>query len=255
MEGEIAIKACTTCKEEKSATSEYFYRDKSRKDGLFPTCKKCKKEYDKKHYQENKEHYAEYYEENKEEISERKRKHRQENKEKYREYDREHYQENKKYYSEYGEKRYQENREYYRKYYQENKEKIIEYDRNYRLENPEVSRMIEQRRRARMAELPHTLTVEEWEEALEYFDYSCAYCGVSEEILHQEHVIPVVKGGGYTADNIIPACKSCNSSKHARDMEEWYSEQEFFNIERLLLLNEWIEAGIGEAEGAMEEER
>ena len=110
----------------------------------------------------------------------------------------------------------------------------------------EVIRFRNQRRRARLAQLPHTLTADEWEESLEYFNNECAYCGDSECNLEQEHIIPVSKGGGYTADNIIPACRACNASKKDRDLEEWYSEQEFFNIGRFILLNEWIEAGIGE---------
>ena len=34
-------------------------------------------------------------------------------------------------------------------------------------------------------------------------------------------------------DNIIPACKRCNSSKCATEMLSWYKRQPFFNHERL----------------------
>jgi 5-methylcytosine-specific restriction endonuclease McrA len=34
--------------------------------------------------------------------------------------------------------------------------------------------------------------------------------------LTQEHVIPVSRGGGTTAENIVPACGKCNSSKKDR---------------------------------------
>lgn len=41
-------KRCTKCKEAFPATLEYFTHDKKRKDGLFPWCKACSQEYDKK---------------------------------------------------------------------------------------------------------------------------------------------------------------------------------------------------------------
>ena len=209
------MKTCDKCKIENPATPEYFNRDIKMKDGLFNTCKECTKKKRRNHYQENKEHYIEYS-----------KKYYQENKDRYREQAREYYQENKEHYAEY----YQENKEWYREYY------II-----YHLENPEVNRLKNQRRRARMSELPHTLTVEEWEDSLEYFDYSCAYCGVPEDNLQQEHIIPVIKGGGYTADNIIPACGSCNASKHATDLEDWYVSYEHYDEERLNKILDYIE--------------
>lgn len=225
------MKTCNKCEVEKPATPEYFHRNKSKKDGLEYTCKECRKEYDKKYYQENKEKKHEYdkkyYQENKEYY----KKYSEEHKEERREYSRNHYQENK-----------EEKLEYSRIHYQENKEHYREYFVTYRLENPEAKRLIEQRRRARKAQLPHDLVEEEWYEILEYFNNECAYCGDSESGLEQEHVIPVSKGGGYTADNIIPACKSCNSSKNARDLEEWYVSYRHYDEERLNKVLDYMEA-------------
>lgn len=131
----------------------------------------------------------------------------------------------------------EENKEYFARYRKENRE----HSAKYRKENPEVYRLANQRRRARVAELPHDLTLEEWNETLEYFDYSCAYCGVPEDNLCQEHVIPVVKGGGYTTDNIIPACRSCNKSKYTANLEEWYVSYEHYDEERLNKILDYIE--------------
>lgn len=36
-------------------------------------------------------------------------------------------------------------------------------------------------------------------------------------------------------------CKSYNSSKHTKDMLNWYIQQEFFLEERLNKIYEWIE--------------
>ena len=42
----------------------------------------------------------------------------------------------------------------------------------------------------------------------------CTYCGNSNlEELSMDHIFPKSKGGEDTADNLIWACKSCNSSK------------------------------------------
>ncbi len=97
-------------------------------------------------------------------------------------------------------------------------------NKRWQAAHPEVMRTIEQRRRARKRALPATLTAQEWDDLKAKFDYRCAYCGKAwfeiEGVLEQEHVIPVTRGGAYTADNIVPACKSCNSKKGNRTPEQ-----------------------------------
>ena len=41
----MGMRLCTKCKRESPATSEYFYRDKSARDGLRGVCKACTKQY------------------------------------------------------------------------------------------------------------------------------------------------------------------------------------------------------------------
>jgi len=67
-------------------------------------------------------------------------------------------------------------------------------------------------RRARLRGLPSTLTAEQWEAIKAIYHYRCAYCG-KKKPLTQDHIIPAAHGGGYTIQNIIPACQSCNSQK------------------------------------------
>lgn len=76
-----------------------------------------------------------------------------------------------------------------------------------------------------------TLTGDEWQKNLEYFDYSCAYCG-SKENLTKEHIVPVTKGGATSKKNIIPACLSCNSAKSNKEFTAWFKKQAFFTEER-----------------------
>ena len=60
------------------------------------------------------------------------------------------------------------------------------------------------------------------------------------QVLHQEHFIPLSKGGEYTHNNIIPACKSCNSSKQDTDFFEWYPTYEEYNEEREQFILEYL---------------
>lgn len=46
----------------------------------------------------------------------------------------------------------------------------------------------------------------------------CQYCGGKAENL--DHVIPQAKGGGHTWDNLVAACKRCNSRKRDRTPQE-----------------------------------
>lgn len=87
-----------------------------------------------------------------------------------------------------------------------------------------LSRKGSQRRRARKQLLAATLTQAEWQHALDYFGHTCAVCGHNSK-LAQDHWIPVVSGGGYVRDNIIPLCRSCNSSKHDTDPLVWLADR------------------------------
>lgn len=50
--------------------------------------------------------------------------------------------------------------------------------------------------------------------------HTCQYCG-STERLSLDHVVPWSRGGKDTADNLVTACRSCNSKKNARTPDEW----------------------------------
>jgi hypothetical protein len=52
-------KGCTKCQEELPATTEFFHKNKSKKDGLCSKCKECKKQYNKQYYQDHKEEFKE----------------------------------------------------------------------------------------------------------------------------------------------------------------------------------------------------
>jgi 5-methylcytosine-specific restriction endonuclease McrA len=55
------------------------------------------------------------------------------------------------------------------------------------------------------------LTTKEWRAIQESYGGRCAYCGDPGST--QDHVVPISRGGTHTADNVVPACGSCNSQK------------------------------------------
>lgn len=96
--------------------------------------------------------------------------------------------------------------------------------RNRYKDDPEPYKERARQRKARALGLPCTLTQAEWEDNLAFYDYSCAYCGKPwyelDRKLHREHIIPPIMGGGYTKENIVPACGSCNNRKWQRTPEQ-----------------------------------
>jgi 5-methylcytosine-specific restriction endonuclease McrA len=109
-------------------------------------------------------------------------------------------------------------------YNQEHKAELAAYHRKYWEEHPEICRISSARRRALLLEAEGTFTVDEWLQVLEDFDYCCAYCGVQLDAPTMDHVVPLSKGGTNDIDNIVPACKSCNSRKRDRDLNEFLKE-------------------------------
>lgn len=47
----------------------------------------------------------------------------------------------------------------------------------------------------------------------------CKYCGARATSI--DHVVPVSKGGTNDPFNLVPACRSCNSSKGDKQLSEW----------------------------------
>jgi len=114
-------KICSKCKQEKSLCDFYKYASQ---------CKKCKKEYQAKHYQKNsekvKERNAKYHRENPEKVKRWKAKYRRENPEKEKERAKKYHREN-----------FEKIKERKAKYRRENLEKIKEREAKYRRENLE----------------------------------------------------------------------------------------------------------------------
>lgn len=71
-----------------------------------------------------------------------------------------------------------------------------------------------------MAATSHDLTEEQWS-ALQVAWGGCAYCGAADGVPQRDCVLPISRGGRYTVDNVVPACRSCNSSKCNAEVTGW----------------------------------
>lgn len=85
------------------------------------------------------------------------------------------------------------------------------------------------KRDARVRSLPGSFSLSSWYILLKSHGYSCAYCGKYRKDARKEghdleidHIYPI--GHPWSANcerNIVPACKSCNTSKSDNDLIEW----------------------------------
>lgn len=76
------------------------------------------------------------------------------------------------------------------------------------------------RRKRRMERMVHDLTDRQWA-ALKDAWAGCAYCGATSTPLQRDCVLPISRGGRYTLDNVVPSCRSCNTSKCNDEVTSW----------------------------------
>lgn len=182
------MKVCTMCKKQKKPSD--FRKVKRLAQGLDVYCKDCRRSYSRQWSRNNAEkeleRYRLYREKNKEVIRERSRLRMQIVRLK-------------------------------------NPEKSLFYTREYRRNNPAKANAWDEKKRAirKGALEAHVLSAEDWIKIKKSYNGCCVYCLKPSKRLEKDHVIPLSKGGTHTFDNIVPACKSCNSSKNARDVFDW----------------------------------
>ena len=201
-------KLCKECENWIPCNNDYFYRNKSNAiDGYHPYCKKCTNEKSKKWQTQNYDKYQKWFTER-----------------------------NKNRGDDYYEK-------VNKKWNKENEERIKETLRKWQLENKDK---LKEYREFRIMNKKHDISKEEWESCKDYFDNSCAYCGMTEsehrkihkQDLHKEHV---VHDGANDLSNCVPACKSCNSSKKQFSLMEWYNKENAnFCENKLCKINDWL---------------
>ena len=108
-------------------------------------------------------------------------------------------------------------------WYYANLKRALATTRAWQKANPERARYhVENARMRRMAAYS-TLTEAEWRgDSRDSYKGLCAYCDAPAQ--EMEHVIPLGKGGDHTAENVVPACWSCNRHKAGKWPGDWLRE-------------------------------
>ena len=217
------LRICAKCKISKLGTE--FSLSLGSKDGLSCRCKACQREaYASLEKPRLKALRAAWYSKNKPSLKGSRKAWRLENKERLQTRDAERRKKNKDKekarHADYYLRNKAKLRAYHAANWLENKDKLYAKSTEWRKKNPQKIAVLGNRRRARVAAALATLTAEQWSAILELYGNCCAYCGRTGKMT-MDHVVPISRGGGTTADNVVPACQSCNSSKNARTPEEW----------------------------------
>jgi 5-methylcytosine-specific restriction endonuclease McrA len=125
--------------------------------------------------------------------------------------------------------------DYYRRRRAIHPERAREIARASRLRHLEAARARDQRwsranrhrkvlhgvsRRALFEGAPGSFSAIEWARLCFEHAYACAYCGLWRP-LTVDHRIPLTRGGSNYIDNILPACRPCNSRKGTRTETEF----------------------------------
>ncbi|MGO4785119.1 HNH endonuclease [Cryobacterium sp. W22_MBD10_FK3] len=76
------------------------------------------------------------------------------------------------------------------------------------------------RRKNRLARVDNDLTAAQWADLLAAWG-GCAYCQSPSPALQRDCIMPISRGGRYTLENVVPACASCNASKHNNEVTGW----------------------------------
>jgi 5-methylcytosine-specific restriction endonuclease McrA len=87
--------------------------------------------------------------------------------------------------------------------------------RRWQKKNAVAMKVHQHRRRARLfgAHNDGSFTKNNWTVRLDGFVNACAYCLSTTKKLSADHVVAISKGGEHSIENIVPACKPCNSRK------------------------------------------
>ena len=164
--------------------------------------------YKKKWRLNNPEYIKDYYKKNRESILNKNKIWNKNNEERIKEY--------KKQWNKDNQERLSEKR---KERYENDKENILEQTREYR--KTENGRAVAQRARCRrrtiLKNVINTLTSEEWLDILKEYNYKCVYCECDfdeDNLPTRDHIIPLSRGGDNIKENVVPACRSCNSKKH-----------------------------------------
>lgn len=109
------------------------------------------------------------------------------------------------------------------KYRKEHFEKVIESRRKWNTRNPDKLREKKRRRRARQANAEGSHTITDMRRQYKAQKGLCWWCSkpVKWDDRHDDHLIPLSKGGTDWPNNIVISCAHCNLSKNDKLPDEF----------------------------------
>ena len=63
------------------------------------------------------------------------------------------------------------------------------------------------------------------------------YCGAEGVPVQKDCVMPISRGGRYTLENVVPACRSCNASKCNDEVTGWMRRK---RLDEPAFLRRWV---------------
>jgi 5-methylcytosine-specific restriction endonuclease McrA len=93
------------------------------------------------------------------------------------------------------------------------------------------------KRRRRFLAADNDLTLAQWTTIRAAWG-CCAYCGDADAALQKDCVLPLSRGGRYTVENVVPACRSCNASKSNDEVTGWLRRK---RLDEPAFLLRWVE--------------
>lgn len=221
----VELKWCKRCDKWFPMNTEYFKVHPSKKDGYSDMCNKCQEEHNHENYMKN----------------------RDEQIKKSRQYQLAHPEQTKKTKSDWNLRNLDIQHERYRIWHENNKEHTNKYRDEWFAKNPYKFAEYSKKRMIKN----HKINKTEWLKCKNYFNNSCAYCGlhISEHYftrkgitklgdLHKEHAD---HNGSDDLSNCIPSCGSCNDKKWKFEFEEWYNKDNpIYSEDRYNKIMDWI---------------
>jgi 5-methylcytosine-specific restriction endonuclease McrA len=214
------MKLCTKCNTLHEETK--FNKQKAAKDGLYPWCRNCVKEYRSLHKDKAKEKLIGKEEERKQYLQEYNLKH----KERISTIKREYNMKNAETIKAKRDKFYQDNKDRLhivaKAKYNRDKEKTIAKTMEYR--KTEIGKLSHKNsnHKRRTAIKSGDVTTKELEKLFKDSPL-CYWCSVDLSTTHShiDHYMPLIKGGTHTISNLVISCSTCNLQKGTKLPEEF----------------------------------
>lgn len=173
------MKCCSKCKKLKKLIA--FNKDKTQRNGIYPSCKECRAAV-----------FRVYRLINREKMITKGRQWRKNNVEHIRQYEKQRYSDPKR---------------------RRAQKVLLSYENEkWRKKYPQKHNFKGELRKYRMRANGGKVSWNEWQAIKREYGFRCAGCGKKKK-LTMDHIIPITKKGKHILKNIQPLCRSCNASK------------------------------------------